>query len=132
LVLLTMNCMMNWNYFIFCQFFLGILRKLFVPWHVVIHHFRYLYTKIWRKLTFIGIRISNNLTSMQMMLVFTIFEFFIGIESMVLHYPLYRENRLQHGPLLHLKALAFGKNFNPLSSLTMFFTQSIPKLPFLV
>jgi len=44
---------------------------------------------------------------MQMMLVLTIFEYFFRIESMGLHWPLYREHRLQHEPLLHLNALVF-------------------------
>jgi len=39
-----------WKSFIFCQFFLRTLKKLFAPWHVGIHHFKLLY-KNWRKFT---------------------------------------------------------------------------------
>jgi len=41
------------------------------------------------------------------MLVLAIFEFFFGIESVGVHWPLEREYRLQHGSLLYLNALAF-------------------------
>jgi len=40
-------------------------------------------------------------------LVLAIFRFFFGIESVGVHWPLEREYRFQHGPLLYLNALAF-------------------------
>jgi len=71
---------MIWNCFIFCQFFLRTLKFFFVPWHVVIHHFRLLYTKL-KEIHIYRIKNINNLTNMQMMLVLTIFEFFLDLRA---------------------------------------------------
>jgi len=50
---------MDWNYFIFCQFFLRTPKELFVPWHVGIHHSRLLYVKIEGNLHFMVFKIST-------------------------------------------------------------------------